>query len=127
MTRKDAWTPEDTVIFVAIEVVSEKICLSLFQIRSLLYPTQSDSSLLKSREIATELMEQLQWTTWKECGLCTRSGQFCFIPMFPAGNMKDYYEPSCKGLDDMEEAFNGCYWELGTPNPYFGRCAAVGK
>jgi hypothetical protein len=127
MTRKDAWTPEDTAIFVAIEVVSKRICSSLFQMRSLLYPTQSESSLLTSREITTELMEQLQWTTWKECGPCTGSGKFCFIPMFPAGNPEDYYAPSCKGLDYMEEAFKGCYWSLGVPNPYPGRCAAVGK
>jgi len=124
--RRDAWTPEDTAIFVAIEVVSEKICSSLFQIRSLLYPTQSESPLLKSREIATELIERLQWTTWKECGPCAGEGQFCFIPMFPAGSVKDYYEPSCKGLDNIEEAFKGCYWMLGIPNPYPG-CAAEGK
>jgi hypothetical protein len=41
MTIKDAWTPDDTAVFVAIEVVSEKICSSLFQVRSLLYPTVS--------------------------------------------------------------------------------------
>jgi hypothetical protein len=116
MLRRDTWTPEDTAIFVAIEVVAEKICSSLFQIRSLLYSSTRSKSLeglTRSQEIATNLMEQLQWTTWKECGPCAGSGQFCFIPMFPAGTIKDYYEPSCKGINDMEEAFNGWYWRLG--------------
>jgi hypothetical protein len=134
MIRRDTWTPEDTAIFVAIEVVSEKICSSLFQIRSLLHSStrseKIESSLTRSREVATTLMERLQWTTWKECGPCAREGHFCFIPMFPAGNLEDYYAPSCKGIEDMEEAFKGCYWSLGVPNlfPGFpGDCKVVGK
>jgi hypothetical protein len=116
--KRDAWTSEDAAIYVAAEVVANKICSSLFQIRSLIGSTQSgadgeESALLKCREVAGALMEQLQWTTWKECGRCASSGQFCFIPMFPAGNVEDYYSPECKGLDDMEESFNGCYWTLG--------------
>jgi hypothetical protein len=118
MMRRDTWTPEDAAIFVAVEAVAEKICSALFQIRNLLgsswsSPDREGAALLKSQDLATALMQKLQWTTWKECGPCASSGQFCFIPMFPAGNPKDYYSPSCKGIEDMEEAFKGLYWRLG--------------
>jgi hypothetical protein len=118
MMKRNAWTPEDAAIFIAVEVVADEICSALFQIRNLLGSSWSstdgdDSALLESREVATALMQQLQWTTWKECGSCASSGQFCFIPMFPAGSPEDYYSPSCKGIEDMDEAFKGRYWSLG--------------
>ena len=55
-------------------------------------------------------MDQLQWTTWKGCGRCASSWQFCFIPMFPTGSVEDYYSPNCKELDDMDDVVKGCYW-----------------
>ena len=118
LLRKDTWTPEDAAIFVALEVVADKICSSLFQIRSLLASIRdAEVALLRSREVAGALMEQLQWTAWKECGRCASSAQFCLIPIFPVGSVEDYYSPKCKGIEDMEESFKGCYWALGLPNP----------
>jgi hypothetical protein len=110
--RRDSWTLEDTANFIAVKVVADKICSSLFQIRTLLSSAQvgEESALLKSRKIAGTLMDQLQWTTWKGCGRCASSWQFCFIPMFPTGSVEDYYSPNCKGLDDMDDVVKGCYW-----------------
>jgi hypothetical protein len=115
LKRKHIWTPEDTTIYTAIELVAKTICSSLFQIRGLLTCTKvgtgdEESALLRSQEIAVALVEQLKWTNWKECGRCPNPGQFCFTPMFPFGSLEDYYSPRCRGLDDMEESFEGCYW-----------------
>lgn len=119
LLRKDIWAPEDSAIFVALGVVTDKICSSLFHIRSLLASTHdSEIALLRSREVAGELMEQLQWTTWRECGGCANSAQFCFTPIFPAGSVEDYYSPNCKGIEDMEESSKGCYWGLGFQKPW---------
>jgi hypothetical protein len=104
--RRDLWTPEDAAIHAALEVVADKVCSSLFQIKSILDSTGSGnkSALLRSREVASALMEQLQWTTWKECGRCASSGQFCYIPM-PAGTLEDFHSPRCKGLDDIKRYY----------------------
>ncbi|KAH8890325.1 hypothetical protein GQ53DRAFT_650463 [Thozetella sp. PMI_491] len=109
LARKAEWTAEDTAIFKAVEAVSHAICDTLFQIGDVLEfsePESLEKAAVEARQLAGTLMEELRWTTWKECGACADPNAVCYIPMFPSGTEDDYWSPSCK----TDPGRNWGYW-----------------
>lgn len=105
-----AWTPEDHVISAATETVSGTICALLFTTRRLLIDSLAtgdvQSALEQARDIAWGLVHKLKWSTWKECGGC-RVDEICSIPMFPVGNLYDYFHPTCKNVSQIDTGYFG--------------------
>ncbi|ROW17273.1 hypothetical protein VPNG_01401 [Cytospora leucostoma] len=113
----DVWTPEDHVIAAAIETVSYKICDALFSARNILRSHRTtplhevDSSVEQAQTVIRHLVEELRWTTWKECGKCSSPDEVCVIPMFPFGANTDYFSPSCKNITRFRSSMG--YWRFG--------------
>lgn len=110
---KASWTPEDEAIVAAIETVSQRICKSLFAARDMLRSNETIASAADKtigEEIQKgfqELLKDLRWSTWKECGTCP-VGTICSIPLYPAGDMEDYLHPTCKTPEQLINARS--YW-----------------
>lgn len=102
LLRPETWTPEDHAIAAAIGVVSSTICTSLFTARNILRfnSTESKPSAEEAQEIFQKLIDDLRWSTWKDCEGCAWN-EICSIPMFPMGSKEDYYHPSCKNITGM--------------------------
>lgn len=111
LLHPETWTPEDHAIAAAIAVVSSTICTSLFSARNIFRSngTESKSSTYKAQQTLQKLIDDLKWSTWRECEGCA-SNEICSIPMFPMGSKEDYYRPSCKNIIGMLS--NRGYWEL---------------
>jgi hypothetical protein len=110
------FTAEDVVIFVAIAEVVDTVCNALFAFRPILNMVPVSRNATAEEEVivtekvrtwAQDLMETLQWSTWKECSGCTRSDQVCYIPMFPVGEQSVYDEPRCQPTDGQ---WSAAYW-----------------
>lgn len=99
LVRPETWTPEDEAIAAAVTVVSRTICTSLFAARGALRSNASDAAK-QARNILRELVDQLKWSTWRECGTCGLD-EVCSIPMFPSGSREDYFHPRCKNSTDL--------------------------
>lgn len=99
LVRPGTWTPEDEAIAAAVEAVSGSICSSLFAARGVMRSNGSDAAG-QARELLRELVEQLRWSTWRECGTCGLD-EICSIPMFPTGSEEDYFHPRCKNRKDL--------------------------
>jgi hypothetical protein len=59
------------------------------------------------QEIIRELIEKLEWTTWKECGTC-EFDEICSIPIWPFGSEEDWITPSCRNATTVREQHG--YW-----------------
>lgn len=111
----ETWTPEDHAIAAAIERVSHRICDALFFARNILHSNSTaladiiDHPVEQAKVIIRQLMEELRWSTWKDCGKCSSPNEICSIPMFPMGALEDYISPSCKNITRIIE--NRGYWE----------------
>ncbi|KAJ0124558.1 hypothetical protein J7T55_005896 [Diaporthe amygdali] len=113
----ETWTPEDHAVATALERVSHTICDTLFHARRVLraangmMSSDSDALVKEAQRTIVELMEQLRWTTWRECDGCASSDEICSIPMFPTGaSENDYFHPSCKNITEILRSFG--YWGL---------------
>lgn len=101
------WTPEDHAISAATETVSETICASLFTARRLLINGAATGAVVEqARDIARELVDNLRWSTWRECGSCP-TDEICLIPMFPVGTVDDYFHPTCKNMSQIDTGYFG--------------------
>lgn len=68
------------------------------------------------KEIVLEIIKNLQWTTWKECGPCAYD-EICSIPIWPFGSEEDWLKPSCRNATGISQ--QGGYW--GSHGPGGGR------
>lgn len=102
-------TPEDHLIYAAIETTAAAICAALFKARQLtVEDSKSDESTLNAaKEVVVGLMDTLRWSEWKECGKC-QVDEVCFVAMWPFGNVEDHYNPSCLNLSAVAGRHN--YW-----------------
>lgn len=92
--------------------VTHHICdtlLSSLSIASAPTSHLSFTSMHASRavELIDQLVEYLQWTTWKECGTC-EDEKVCFIPIWPMGSHEDHANPRCLG--EGEASSRSGYW-----------------
>ncbi|KAI9734665.1 MAG: hypothetical protein M1834_002266 [Cirrosporium novae-zelandiae] len=59
-----------------------------------------------------DLVEYLDWTTWKECRTCDVD-EICFVPIWPHGTIEDHRSPSCTNATGLISKRG--YW--GDPSP----------
>jgi hypothetical protein len=102
-------TQEDELIRAGIEGTTMQICHALFSVRQLVLAVPKlDITLLEDAvEIVRNLMGQLQWSEWKECGPC-QPNEVCMIAMWPFGDVEDHYAPSCLNMTTTFGRSN--YW-----------------
>lgn len=93
--------PQDTANQ-AVWTVSRRICST---ISSLSYQA-SDVGLEAAVEQVNNLMEWLDWTTWKQCTGC-KADEVCVVPMWPWGALRDWEKPNCANRDTSHMG----YWD----------------
>lgn len=113
--HRETWTPEDHTIAAAIQRVSYSICDALFSARSVLRSNHTampdiDQPVRQAQALIRHLIEELRWSTWKQCGKCQSPTEVCLVPMFPFGGMDDYIRPSCKNMTRVLDTNN--YWGM---------------
>ncbi|OCK86140.1 hypothetical protein K432DRAFT_376952 [Lepidopterella palustris CBS 459.81] len=90
----------------AITSVATKLCTSLVSAYS-----SAASATAKGQEeaVATlrELVDYLQWTTWKECRGCG-DDELCVLPIWPMGDFEEHRRPSC--MNSTKIATRHGYW-----------------
>lgn len=101
--------------------VTTHICDTLFTALSISSASVSHSSFMEvyarqAVEVIDELVEYLQWTSWKDCGACGDE-EVCFVPIWPMGSHEDHERPRC--LDEKGVGRRGGYWGMrgGRPGP----------
>ncbi|KIW01203.1 uncharacterized protein PV09_07251 [Verruconis gallopava] len=65
------------------------------------------NSLVAKQDIIADLIETLNWTTWKECGTCAYD-EICSIPIWPFGSEQDWITPTCRNSTSIKEQRG--YW-----------------
>jgi hypothetical protein len=65
-------------------------------------------------DLIDNLVEYLQWTTWKNCGTCPDE-QVCYIPIWPMGSHEDHARPQCRSETDARDRWG--YWGWMPPRP----------
>jgi hypothetical protein len=86
----------------SILTVSSTICRTLAK----LFELKND--LATSQSLLQELRDILGWSTWQRCGTCG-SGEYCWIPVWPLGTVKDREKPTCRS--EISVSFNDRYWK----------------
>ncbi|KAI4861900.1 hypothetical protein F4820DRAFT_42727 [Hypoxylon rubiginosum] len=112
-------TPQDQLIYAAIESTAAVICAALFEARKLVVEdsdTDESTAFSAAKDVVKTLMETLSWSEWKECGRC-QPDEVCFIAMWPFGDVEDHYNPSCLNYTTIGGRNN--YWR--TPGKMPGR------
>jgi hypothetical protein len=106
-------TPEDRLIFVAIETVTLSICSTLFELRKLVVEGSdpNDVSLGLAKQTLRCLMDKLRWTRWKECLGCGFD-EVCFVPMWPFGDKDSHERPNCRNESTIKHGWReNSYWD----------------
>ncbi|KAK1658260.1 hypothetical protein BDP55DRAFT_565577 [Colletotrichum godetiae] len=124
---KAEWTPEDGMMYVAVETVVQRLCGDLFDVRGLVLRAmpaltsafseaevrrvvdESDGdddkklegAVTKGRKVIQSLKEDLGWSTWKKCRPGCGVGEICFIAMWPFGLKEDHFHPSCQNRSSL--------------------------
>lgn len=124
---KAEWTPEDGMMYVAVEAVVQRLCGDLFDVRGLVLQAlpalvgavseaevrrvvddsrgdddeKLEGAVTKGREVIQALKEDLGWSTWKKCRPGCDVGEICFIAMWPFGLEEDHFHPSCHNRSSL--------------------------
>lgn len=124
---RQKWTLQDGLIHTALSAVVQRICSDLYLMRSLLLQAapdtpsdayfinkkvnnvEMDKAVNQSRAIVRNLVDELAWTTWKKPQLCAEN-EVLMTPMWPFGNIEDYYNPGCVPFNEITEDRRG-YWK----------------
>lgn len=104
-------TTSDHLIYEAILTVTRKICSTLLEVRTTLIDDMSDEPKAHSvpNPAIQELMQYLDWSTFKECGKCALD-EVCYTAAWPFGGSEDHDSPSCRKFAELQER-NGGYWK----------------
>ncbi|KAH8885550.1 hypothetical protein GQ53DRAFT_751238 [Thozetella sp. PMI_491] len=104
-------TPEDRLVFAAVDEVSRTICAALLDLYGTIVanPEPGERALGKAVAIVRDLMDKLNWTTWQRCTACPRD-EVCFLPMWPFGDREDHERPNCKTRYDLRHGMKHMYW-----------------
>lgn len=92
--------------------VSQYLCTELVESLQSLNSSEDTTihqSIMIVQHRLRELMQNLNWTVWKECGPC-KSNEVCFIPIWPHGSFADWLKPSC--LNATEIPTRNGYWGM---------------
>ncbi|KAL5121069.1 hypothetical protein ACEQ8H_000920 [Pleosporales sp. CAS-2024a] len=65
----------------------------------------SNKDTTQALALIDNVVEYLQWTTWKDCGTCP-DGQICYIPIWPMGTHEDHKHPRCRTADEAQGRFD---------------------
>ncbi|KAI1378389.1 hypothetical protein F4677DRAFT_393824 [Hypoxylon crocopeplum] len=122
-------TPEDKLLYAAIESTAATICTTLFKARQLIVEesdTDEPTALRSAQKLVSDLIEMLRWSDWKECGRC-QPNELCMVAMWPMGNVEDHYNPSCVNYSAVIGR-NNYWWGAGRvpghkPPPLSFACA----
>ncbi|OHE94979.1 hypothetical protein CORC01_09773 [Colletotrichum orchidophilum] len=142
---REEWTPEDGMVFFAVEAVVQRLCGDLFDVRGLVLRAMPalagafseaeirrvvndgdeddeklENAVKGGRKIIQTLKEDLGWSSWKKCKPGCDVGEMCFIAMWPFGLKEDHFHPSCQNRSSLVNrggrgSDNG-YWEF-EPRP----------
>lgn len=88
----------------AVTGISLKICKTLVDTH-----IDTKSSLEQRVGAIEELVEYLQWTSFKQCRGCAID-EVCMTAIWPFGTEEDHYKPSCKNATGGAEDRNHSYW-----------------
>lgn len=104
-------TASDNLIYAAILTVSEKICSTLFDVREILLKDgrNGTSAAKPAKQKIANLIEYLDWSTWKSCGKCAYD-EICFVAIWPWGGVEDHLSPACIKNDQMGDRVG--YWDF---------------
>ncbi|KLU87214.1 hypothetical protein MAPG_06216 [Magnaporthiopsis poae ATCC 64411] len=134
-----SWTAQDEFISAAVGTVSRRICQVLIDAWVAL-STSSQQQRQQQQEGEEEgkmmavsvdksmaqLVGQLGWSTWRECGRCASPLEICFVAMFPFGTPEDHYAPRCKNASELGWDTGTNYW-LGPVDGAGGSSAMSGE
>jgi hypothetical protein len=111
-------TASDKLILASISTVTSKICHTLFSSFTLLNETHEslidmdgNSSVVELvKDDIRDLIEWLNWSTWKECGKCAYD-EVCYVAVWPFGSAEDHENPQC--LNRTVAVNRRGYWNFG--------------
>ena len=86
----------------AVTAISDRICSTFFA-------AAAELSFDDVRRRFQDLVEYLEWTSWKECRGCGYD-ELCFTAIWPFGNEEDHRRPSCKNGTGMAGRWD--YWRI---------------
>ncbi|GKZ30161.1 hypothetical protein AbraIFM66950_008020 [Aspergillus brasiliensis] len=92
---------KDSLAYRSVYTVSSRICSSLMAV------TEAED-YTTAIGIVQDLMQYLDWSTWKECSGC-QDDEFCAVPIWPQGSQEDYDHPRCQKFDSAFDGVND-YW-----------------
>jgi hypothetical protein len=94
-----------------VHAITHRICSTLIEaLAAVLLDEKSphtSEDAIKAIRLIDDLVEYLQWTTWKDCGAC-HDEQICYIPIWPMGNHEDHKQPRCRTSDEARSRWG--YW-----------------
>ncbi|KAF1843994.1 uncharacterized protein K460DRAFT_379025 [Cucurbitaria berberidis CBS 394.84] len=88
--------------------ICDTLLTSLSIVSSPSPPSSFESvSAARSLELVDELVDYLNWTSWKECGTC-KYEEVCFIPIWMGGTHEDHANPRCLNEESSRRKYG--YW-----------------
>jgi len=101
----------DTIAKQSIIQVSHYLCKELVESLHTLSDCSQEKcgqSVIEVRHRLQQLINNLNWTTWKDCGPCDYN-EVCYIPIWPLGGTQDDWDnPKCRNATEASSR-NG-YW-----------------
>jgi hypothetical protein len=94
-----------------VSTITQHICDTL--LTALTVTSTPASALSQATELINNLVDYLQWTSWKQCPTCADE-EVCYIPIWPMGTHEDHAQPRCRSEQSASGRWG--YWENG-----FGR------
>jgi hypothetical protein len=96
----------------AVHAITSRICYTLLESLSVVSSPHSNATHIPDHSSITiklidDLVDYLQWTSWKSCGTCPDE-EICYIPIWPMGTHKDHAHPSCMGEEQARGRWG--YW-----------------
>ncbi|KAJ5885174.1 hypothetical protein N7495_009684 [Penicillium taxi] len=91
-----------TVSARAVHAVAHKVCSTLLD-------AGAESDLKSAVKRVQALVEELDWTTWKQCRGCA-DNEICVVPIWPMGTVSDYEHPKCRDASNPYDFDGEGYW-----------------
>lgn len=92
----------ETLAARAVYAVARRICSTILRAMS-----EEDISTAVGK--VQELIDELDWTTWKRCRGC-ETNEICVVPIWPMGTIADYDNPQCKEASNPYDGDGENYW-----------------
>jgi hypothetical protein len=86
----------------AVYSVAHNVCSTLLE-------AWAEQELASAQNIIQTMIEDLDWTVWKECRGC-EDNEICVVPIWPMGTVDDYNNPQCKPVSMPYNGTGESYW-----------------